>query len=214
MEVAGFFVAVLALVVAWLSWRAAKGANRISGESNEIARQALSLSEAEDARREEDRRARARLAVTVEPGPNHELGEDGAIWTSAGTIITTLVITIANSGERPAGTTHVDVWLPRMPLGEPFWAESSGGPELSGVSKATPDPSVRLNLGGGAPLYESVHLSRRLGHVAVEISERIFLRAPFAVEDVENAYPIDVVVRAEGADKEATTRQVLRIKRR
>jgi hypothetical protein len=152
--------------------------------------------------------------VSVEPGPNHELGDDGTIWTTAGTIITTLVVLITNEGDRATGKTLLNVWVPRMPGGEPFWAETAGGRELPELGRGTPDPKVRLNLGGGAPTYESVRLSRTLDRVAVDLPEQVYLRTPFVVQNHQTVYPVDVIVRAEGADDEAKTRAVVRIARR
>jgi hypothetical protein len=45
------------------------------------------------------------------------------------------------------------------------------------------------------------------------VPERLYLRAPFEVDDAAS-YPVDVVVHAEGADAVLKSRYVLRIRRR
>lgn len=68
-------------------------------------------------------------------------------------------------------------------------------------------------MGGAAPLYDSERLSRTLDSVPVALPERLYVRVPFVLQDDESAYPIDVVVRVEGAD-DVKTRGVVRLRRR
>ena len=56
-------------------------------------------------------------------------------------------------------------------------------------------------------------LVRTLDQVALGVSERLYVRAPFSVEG-EATYPVDVVVRTEGADDAAKVRYVLQIRQR
>jgi hypothetical protein len=205
-EALSLLVAVGAAVLAYLSWRAARRANKISGR-------ALQLTALEHSTRAREREARARIELTVLPGANHEFDPHGVIWSQGSTIVTTLELTIVNRGDRAAGRTSIDVWVPRF-TSDPFWADGAGGREVAGVPRSTPDPKVRLNDGIGAHTYESARLTRVLDGVPVDQPERLYVRATFPTQDDEAAYPVDVIVRAEHAEDETSARKVVRIRRR
>jgi hypothetical protein len=198
-------VAVGAAALAYLSWRTAQRANEISGR-------ALQVTEAEHAARVQERRARAKLELTVAPGSNHEVDPHGVIWTQASAIVTTLELTILNKGDRAGGRTSVEVWVPRF-TGHAFWANGAGGAEVAGLSRAVPDSAVRLNEGSGAPTYEADRLTRELEGIPIDLPTRLYVRTTFPIEGHEVAYPVDVVVRAEHTDDDTRARRIVRIKR-
>lgn len=199
-------VAIAAAALAYLSWRASQSANAISSR-------ALQITEAEHALRERQRQARADLEIKISPGANHDLDQHGTIWTQGSHIVTTIELTVSNTGDRPTGRTSVDVWVPRF-TGHAFWAESAGGAEVAGLARAAPDPSVKLNESAGTPLYESDRLTRQLDEIPVDLPARLYLRTTFPTQDGDAAYPVDVVVRAEHADAESKARRTIRIRRR
>jgi hypothetical protein len=203
---------VSAVALAWTVF-ANRRSDTLASESNAISRQALAIAEEERQVQADQRSARAELTVTVAPGGNHELDDLGTVWTNGSTVITTVVITIENRGERSAGRTIVEVWLPQAATGDAFWASGPGGPELPDVAKSTPDPGVLLSASATAPTFSAHYLSRTLDQIAVGVPERLYVRAPFAV-DVAATYPIDVVVSAEGTVEPAKVRYLLNIKQR
>ena len=66
---------------------------------------------------------------------------------------------------------------------------------------------------GDEQTFHAHYLVRTLDQVALGVPERLYVRAPFSVEG-EAMYPVDVVVRTEGAADAAKVRYVLQIRQR
>lgn len=196
-------VSVIALAWAIISGRRA----------NRTAERALAISEAEHRERSRERAVRANLAVSVEPGSNHERDDSGAVWTNGGTIWTSIAITIQNDGDRAAGRTVVNAWIPDAADGDAFWADGPGGAELPDMLGAVRDPAVNLSERAGAPLFPTVRLTRVLDRVSLGPPERLYVRAPLTASG-DDSYPIDVTVEAEDAIDIAKCRKIIRIRRR
>src|SRR3954447_13967503 len=111
MATAGLIVAIAAAVLAYLSWRASQEANRISGESNTLARRALGISEAEHEQRELERKARARLRVDVGV-VDRDPDEQGVIRLGGTSGNLRLRIAVRNDGDRDAGRGKVEATFP------------------------------------------------------------------------------------------------------
>ena len=210
MAIAAIVIAVVAL---FFAYRATMIASRALAVARAARRDSLQRGPAE-AEPEPEREPGPRFSVAVDPGPDHDVGKDGAIWTAGPDFLARLILTVTNDGERPSGRTEVDVWIPRAEAGDPWWAERDGATPIGDVPQAVPDESVRLSLDDGAPTYETVRLSRVLDRVEIGVSEHLRMCAHFEVKPGRNAFPVDIVVRGEDAGGEAKHRAVIRVVRR
>jgi hypothetical protein len=201
----------IALVALFLAYRATMISSRALAVSRAARRESL---QREPAQPEPKREPGAHFSVSVEPGSDHDVDDDGAIWTAGQDFLARLIVTVTNDGERPSGRTEVDVWIPRAETGDPWWAEEDGSAPTGDVPQAVPDPSVRLSLDSEAPTYETVRLSRVLDRLEIGASERLAMCAHFAVDPGRNAFPVEVAVRGEDAGDEVKHRKAIRVVRR
>jgi hypothetical protein len=180
-EFVGIGIAVVALVVAYLSWQEARKANT-------IATSALSLSETERQERDRERRARARFVIDLvlvgyQPGAEDVLriaGTGGQLR---------LRITIRNVGDRASGRGKVDVTFPAI-VNNSYarWSDPGGLP-----LPAHPEQASRI---GG-----SVVLTRPIDSIGRDVDETMHVTFPFDVPPQgENDYSMTVTVAAEHAD--------------
>jgi hypothetical protein len=204
---------VIAVVALFFAYRATMIATRALAVARAARRDSLQRGPAE-AEPEPEREPGPRFSVSLDPGPDHDVGDDGAIWTAGSDFLARLILTVTNDGERPSGRTEIDVWLPRAQAGDPWWAEADGATPMGDVPQAVPDADVRLRLDDGAPTYETVRLSRVLDRVEIGVSEHLRMCAHFELNAGRNAFPVDVVVGGEDAGDEAKHRAVIRIVRR
>lgn len=204
---------VLAVVALFFAYRATMIASRALAVARAARRDSLQREPAQP-ESEPEREPGPRFSVSVEPGPDHDVGDDGVIWTAGPDFLARLIVTVTNDGERPSGRTEVDVWLPSAETGDPWWAEEDGSAPMGDVPQAARDASVRLSLNDEAPTYDAVRLSRVLDRVEIGVSERLAMCTHFELRPGRNAFPVDVVVRGEEAGDEARHRAVIRIGRR
>ena len=210
MAIAAIVIAVVAL---FFAYRATTIASRALAVARAARRDSLQRGSAEG-EPEPEREPGPHFSVSLEPGPDHDIGKDGSIATTGPDFLARLILTVTNDGERPSGRTEVDVWIPRAETGDPWWAEEDGSAPMGDVPQAVPDDGVRLSLEDGAPTYEAARLSRVLDRVEMGVSERLPMCAHFEVNPGRNAFPVDVVVRGEDAGDEARHRAVIRVVRR
>jgi hypothetical protein len=203
---------VIAVVALFFAYRATMIASRALAVARAARRDSLQREPAE-AEAEPEREPGPHFAVSVEPGPDHDVGKDGAISTAGADFLARLILTVTNDGERPSGRTEVEVWIPRAEAGDPWWADEDGS-AVGAAPPAVPDDGVRLSLDDGAPTYESVRLSRVFDGVEAGASQRLAMCAHFEVQPGRNAFPVDVVVRGEDAGDEERHRAVIRVVRR
>jgi hypothetical protein len=202
---------VIAVVALFFAYRATMIASRALAVARAARRDSLKRTETEP---EPEPEPGPHFSVSVDPGPDHDVADDGAIWTAGPDFLGHLILTLTNDGERPSDRTEVDVWVPRAEAGDPWWAEEDGSAPIDDVPAAVPDEDVRLSVDDGAPTYETVRLSRALDGVEVGASERLALCAHFQLKPGRNAFPVDVVVRGGDTGDEAKHRAVIRIVRR
>jgi hypothetical protein len=176
----------VAIAAAYFAWRA----NSKSDNANEIATKALAISEREEAARLADRKARARLSVSVGlVGYTPDTGGILRLTGSGGQL--RLAITIRNDeGDRDAGRTKVEAIFPLI-VNDSYtrWSDASGRP--------LPDyPLTATRIG------ETNVLERTLDAVSRGVSESLFAAFPVSVPngDYLNDYSINVRVVAEGAE--------------
>jgi hypothetical protein len=208
------FVAIAVAVVAlFFAYRATMIASRALAVARAARRDSLQREPAE-AEPEPERAPGPHFSVSVDPGPDHDVDADGVIWTAGPEFLARLILTVTNDGERPSGRTEVDVWIPRVEAGTPWWAEEDGAAPIGDVPQAVPDESVRLSLDNGAPTYDTVRLSRVFDRVEIGVSEHLAMCAHFELRPGRNAFPVEVAVRGEDEGGEAKHRAVIRIGRR
>jgi len=188
-------VAIASLVVAIAALGVSYWAARRSSRAVEIAEEEHKLRLAE-------RAAAPILGIDIGP-TNRVTGADGFIEVDASEVYVNLGITVTNTGTKPAGRTHVDVWVPAMISSTTLkWMDPSGG-EQSRFGSSTPDPSTRLDNGDGTD-FDTQVMHRTLESVPL-VGETLHLRVacPIPVPG-EGTIPVRVRVRTDGSDAETT----------
>jgi hypothetical protein len=148
-----------------------------------------------------ERHARAQFTLTVRPS-NLPLGEGGTITTNATTVYVTLVIEVANTGQKAAGRTTVTAWVPQGIDTLTYRWVDAGGDEISDAPRAAPDGLTTLDLEGTE--VPTMRLVRTLEGVSLA-GEALYLRVPASVEHQSDSFtPVRVHVHAADDDAEET----------
>lgn len=161
----------------------------------------MELSEAEHRQRQADREARPALGIQVRP--NSRLDGDGVLGTDATTTYVTLAITVTNEGEKAAGRTQIDVWVPVFVADTTlYWVDPSGVHQTE-WGRGARDPTTRLESGDGR-YFDTHRLTRSLDTVP-RIGETIYLHLPGHVQvGAESMIPVRVRARTDGSEADET----------
>lgn len=142
------------------------------------------------------------LGIEMRPS-NHAQEDDGFIRTEATTIYVNLAITVTNQGTKPAGRTHVELWVPAMIESTTLkWMDPAGAKE-DWFGSPSPDPSTQLDTGDGRRFGAQL-MTRTLESVPL-IGETLYLRIACPVPvGGEGMVPVRVRVRTDGSEADET----------
>jgi hypothetical protein len=191
-------VALLSFGAAIWSVVVARGANKLSEESNELARQAVSHTArqtdlAEAAERERQRQAGARAVMKSDIAPLHHT-------VQASTALFRPLVRVRNEGERDSGRAVVRVY---MQAGNDLMAWDD---EHTRADRTRPinDPSVKFYDQASGAEIQTQYIQRIVDNVTptMPVEFRVILPVPIPREG-QGVYrlPVRVIVRADHADQ-------------
>jgi hypothetical protein len=177
------------------------GALYFAFRSDRRADEALRMTRDEREERLRERAAKAVLGLRFRPG-NVPVDADGVIQTEASIQYVNLEITVENTGEKPAGETQVEAWVPKHISSTTLrWLDDAAVEDRTHIS--APDPSTALPVGDGRS-FDAQRITRSLEAVPL-MGKTIYLRLACPMEGPgEGMIPVRVRARTDGSEVDDT----------
>ena len=134
---------------------------------------------------------------------------EGVIETQATTQYVNLAIMLDNDGNKAAGSTQVEAWVPSVVSSTTLkWHDSSG--EESRSRSSVPDPAMKLPTGDGRT-FDTQRITRTLDAVPL-MGETLYLRLACPVgTQGESMIPIRVRATTDGSEAELVSMDARRL---
>jgi hypothetical protein len=191
---------IIALVAVWISWKS----YRLAKESNE-------RSAAEQARLERARSAQAALTAELDfdekPDATGYIRRDNSGMSLRGTL------RVANTGERSAGRTIVDLFIPRVVSNRTSGLVDSGGQPLNDRPFSTQSSYVDVKLDAGEGPVDTWQLRHEFDDVGLTLPAEARLTLGVPIPEQGMAVPYRIHVQAEHMSEPVTLDGVFRVAR-
>ncbi|HWT92448.1 MAG TPA: hypothetical protein VN238_05595 [Solirubrobacteraceae bacterium] len=163
--------------------------------------QALRVTRDEHVAKRAERDARPELSLDVRVA-NHAPDEDGVFRLAASSAYFNLAVTVGNRGNRTAGRTQIDVWVPRHIDSQTLlWMGDDRGERFG---HASADPFVHLPTFDGRS-FDTQRLRHTIDAVPL-IGETLSFRACLPLDQRLGSWPVRVVARTDGSEVEELIR--------
>lgn len=173
----------------------------LSIRSDRRSDRALAIAEDDHTERKREREARPVLRLEISPS-NFKVDDDGVLRLEASNAYVNVAIVIQNDGDKPAGATQVDAWVPAMiPSDTLKWTDPAGA-DHNRFGVSSPDPSIKLGTGDGRN-FDSQRITQRLESIPL-MGETVYLRMNCPLDQRPGMVPVRVVAKTDGSEVEST----------